>query len=100
MTVIVSIPLPADEVLDQLPGAIERAEKEEIRVVLTRNGVPVAAVVPITDLHALEEIDEAEDRYWSRRADEAISRWEAEGRPPGISHEELCAKYGPDPNAP
>ncbi len=42
-----------------------------------RDGKPVAAVVPIEDLEALE----AEDAYWSQAADEAIGEWEAAGRP-------------------
>jgi len=42
-----------------------------------RDGKPVAAVVPIEDLAALE----AEDEYWSRAVGEIIAEWEATGRP-------------------
>jgi len=55
-------------------------------VLSIRDGKPVAAVVPIEDLQALE----AEDEYWSRAADEAIAKWEAAGRPAGIPIEDIA----------
>jgi prevent-host-death family protein len=88
---IASIPLP--------PDAIEHVAQDGERVVLTRDGQPVAAIVPLHDLRALEELDDAEDAYLSRVAAEAIAKWEAEGRPAGISHEELLARYGITPDA-
>lgn len=93
MSVVVSIPLPVEPAAGRLPDAIAHVERGEGRVVLTRDGKPVAAVVPIADLRTLEE-DEAEDAHWSRVADEAIAQWEAEGRPAGVPHEELLARYG------
>ena len=96
MSVVFSIPLPLEPAADRLPDAIAHVERGEGRVVLTRDGEPVAAVVPIADLRTLEE-DEAEDAYWSRVADEAIAQWEAEGRPAGATHEELLARYGITP---
>ena len=43
---IVTIPLPADPVSD----AVRHVEQEYRRVVLTRNGAAVAAVVSVEDL--------------------------------------------------
>jgi prevent-host-death family protein len=88
----VSISLSAEPASGRLPDAVARVERGDGRIVLTRDGKPIAAVVPITDLRALEELDGAEDAYWSRVADEAIAQWEAEGRPAGVSHEELLSR--------
>ena len=65
-------------------------------MVLTRDGEPVAALVPIEDFRALEELDAAEDAHWERVAEEAHARWEAEGRPPGIPMEDIARDLGID----
>jgi len=98
MSVIASIPLPLEPVPDRLPDAIAQVERGGGRVVLTRDGKPVAAVVPIADLRILEE-DEAEDEHWSRVADEAVMQWKAEGRPAGIPMEDIARELGIDLNA-
>ena len=98
MSVIASIPLPLEPVPDRVPDAVTHVERGDGRVVLTRDGKPVAAVVPITDLRTLEE-DDAEDEYWSRVADEAVMQWEAEGRPAGIPMEDIAREWGVDLNA-
>jgi hypothetical protein len=74
MSSVLPLPLPTEGAADRLTEAAARAERDKERVVLIRDGKPVAAVVPIEDL-------EAEDEYWSRAADEAIGEWEAAGRP-------------------
>jgi PHD/YefM family antitoxin component YafN of YafNO toxin-antitoxin module len=79
---IASIPLP--------PDAIAHVTQDDARVVLTRDGQPVAAIVPLHDLRALEELDDAEDAYLSRVAAEAIAQWQAEGRPAGIPIEDIA----------
>jgi prevent-host-death family protein len=79
---IASIPLP--------PDAIKHVAQDGERVVLTRDGQPVAAIVPLHDLRALEELDDAEDDHLSRVAAEAIAKWEAEGRPAGIPIEDIA----------
>jgi hypothetical protein len=71
-----------------------RAEHDKERVVLVRDGKPVAAVVPIEDLEALE----AEDEYWSGAA-EAIAEWKAAGRPAGIPIEDIARDLGIDVTA-
>ena len=76
MSSVLPLPQPTEGAADRLTEAAARAERDKERVVLIRDGKPVAAVVPIEDLEALE----AEDEYWSRAADEAIGEWEAAGR--------------------
>lgn len=71
MSVVASLPLLTEAAPGQLPDAIAHVERGEGRVVLTRDGKPVAAVVPIADLRTLEE-DDAEDAHWSRVADERL----------------------------
>jgi len=92
MSEAVTIPLPVDPVRD----AVEIVERDDRRVVLTRDGAPVAAVVPLDDLRALEELDAAEDAHWSRVAAEAVAQWEAEGRPAGIPIEDIARELGID----
>jgi prevent-host-death family protein len=87
---------PADAAPGPFAEAVAHTEHDKERVILTRDGKPVAAIVPIEDLAALEDAEEA---HWRRVADEAVGQWEAEGRPAGISHEELLARYGVTPNA-
>jgi PHD/YefM family antitoxin component YafN of YafNO toxin-antitoxin module len=78
--------LPKEGAAERSAEAAARAENDKERVVLIRDGEPVAAVVPIEDLEALE----AEDEYWSRAAADAIAEWEAAGRPPGIPIEDIA----------
>ncbi len=92
MSEAVTMPLPVDPVRD----AVAIVERDDRRVVLTRDGTPVAAVISLDDLRALEELDAAEDIYWSRAAKEAVAQWEAEGRPPGIPMEEIARELGID----
>ncbi|HEX4367724.1 MAG TPA: type II toxin-antitoxin system prevent-host-death family antitoxin [Rhodopila sp.] len=96
MSIVTAVPLPAQPLTGEMPDAIEHVERDDARVVLTRDGEPVAAIVPLHDLRALEELDEAEDAYLSRVAAEAVAQWEAEGRPPGISHADLARELGID----
>jgi PHD/YefM family antitoxin component YafN of YafNO toxin-antitoxin module len=96
MSVVVRLPLPAETVCGLLPEAVAQVARDDVRVVLERDGQPVAAVVSVEDLHALEELEAGEDTYWERAAEEAHARWEAEGRPAGISHEEIARELGID----
>jgi prevent-host-death family protein len=92
MSLTLSLPPLAEQDADRLAEVAAHAERDKERVVLTRDGKPVAAVVPIEDLEALE----AEDEYWSRVADEAIVEWEAAGRPAGIPIEDIARDLGVD----
>lgn len=56
---------------------VARAADAKERVVVTRRGRPVAAVVPVEDVVLLEEI---EDRLDAEEARKALAEWEASGR--------------------
>jgi prevent-host-death family protein len=60
------------------------------RVVVTRNGQPVCAVVPIEDF---EWIEAMEDKADVEAYDKAKAEWEAEGRPI-VSLEEIKREFG------
>jgi antitoxin (DNA-binding transcriptional repressor) of toxin-antitoxin stability system len=77
MSSVLLLPPPTEGTADRLAEAAARAEHGKKRVVLIRDGKPVAAAVPIEDLEALE----AEDEYWADTVSEAIAAWEAEDRP-------------------
>ena len=76
-----------------LADAADRAVRGKQRVILTRDGKPVAAVVPIEDLEMLETLEDQQD---SRAAAEALARWEAEGRPMGASLQDLAKRWDVD----
>jgi prevent-host-death family protein len=99
MASVLALPTPPEGTADPLAEAAARAEHHKERVVIVREGKPVAAVVPIEDLEALE----AEDEYWSGAADEAIAEWKAAGRPAGIPIDDIARDLGidvtADPNA-
>lgn len=95
MSPVLPLPPPTEGTADRLAEAAARAEHDKERVILIRDGKPVAAVVPIEDLEALE----AEDEYWSKVADEAVAEWEAAGRPAGIPIEDIARDLGIDVNA-
>lgn len=84
-------PVPADAAQGELAEAVARAEHDKARVVLTREGRPVAALVPIEDMEMLEAWEDEQD---SGLADEAIAQWEAEGRPLGPTLEEVATRWG------
>ena len=75
------------------PG-LEHVPLDHGRVLLTRNGHPVAALVPVSDLRTLEEIDATEDNHWAEEAERALSQWEKEGRPQGVSLEQVARELG------
>jgi prevent-host-death family protein len=85
MSILATIPLPTEPAAGRLPDAVRRVEGGDGRVVLTRDGTPVAALVPMADLRALEDADDAEDAYWSRVADEAVARWGRKAGSPAFS---------------
>jgi len=78
-------------------AAINHAAEDKARVVLTRDGKPVAAIVPIEDYDALEAIEDAFDAKLAR---EAMAAWEAAGRPPGIPMADVARELGIDLSAP
>jgi len=56
------------EARDQLGQLVNRVEYKDERVVLTRNGRAVAAIVPIDVLRDLEATEDAADLEAARRA--------------------------------
>jgi prevent-host-death family protein len=68
---------------------LNRAAYGKERVVLSRRGKPVAAVVPIEDISALEALEDARDSALIRKR---MKEWEKAGRP-GITLEEFAKKH-------
>lgn len=97
MEIAVDIAVPADSAPASIAKAVDRAELDNERVILTRNGKPVAAVVPLADVAALEAIEDAGD---AAAAALALAEWEAAGRPPGATLDELAARHGIDLHTP
>jgi prevent-host-death family protein len=63
--------LPLDDARSTLPAVVERLEATHERVVITRDGRPVAIVVAPDDLGALEEtLDVLSDPLTMRRLSE------------------------------
>lgn len=93
MSAAVTISLPPGSSADPLADAAARAERDGERLILTREGKPVAAIVPIEDLEALEAWEDEQD---SRLATEAVAQWEAEGRPPGIPLADIARELAVD----
>jgi len=85
--------IPADASGEAFTAAITQAADEKSRVLLTRDGKPVAAIVPIEDYDALEAAEDAEDE---KLAAEALAEWRAEGCPPGIPMEDVARELGID----
>ncbi len=71
------------EARDQLGELVNRAAYSDERIVLTRHGRPVAALVPIA---VLQELEDAEDT-----ADLAAAREAAVDGGPNVSHAQVLA---------
>ena len=77
---------------DRFADILNRAAYGKERVVLTRRGRPLVAVVPIEDVERLEALEDERDAEEVRRRREA---WERAGRP-SISIEDVAARHGVD----
>jgi prevent-host-death family protein len=75
---------------DKFAEVLNRAAFGKERVVLTRRGKPLVAVVPIEDVELLEAI---EDRTDAEEARAALAAWWAEGSP-SASLDEVLAEDG------
>jgi prevent-host-death family protein len=62
------------EARERFEDLLDRAVKQKERVVLTRRGRPVAALVPITDVEFLEAIEGRLEAEEYRRAKEEFER--------------------------
>ena len=83
-------PLAANAGPDELTRAVEAAEQNGQRVIVTRGGKPAAALVPLDDLQALEALEDARDSEAVRKGLEAYER-EGHSWP---TLEEVAARYG------
>lgn len=90
MSDIAEAGLTAEEARDRFDEILKRAADDEDRVVVTRGGKPVAAVVPIADLEFLEAIEDHLDAEEYRRAKE---EFEQSGEP-AIPLEEVVRRLG------
>jgi prevent-host-death family protein len=66
---------------DNFAEVLNRAAFGKERVVLTRRGKPLVAVVPIEDVEVLEQLEDQA----VEEARAALAAWRAEGSPPGFS---------------
>jgi prevent-host-death family protein len=74
---------------DKFAEVLNRAAFGKERVVLTRRGKPLVAVVPIEDVELLEEL---EDRADADEARAALAAWRSEGSP-SASLDEVLAEH-------
>jgi prevent-host-death family protein len=82
-------PVPTEPAPSAFAEAVARVEAGGERIVLTRAGKPVAALVPIADLEAIED---AEDMA---AAAEALAEYDRSGKDwPTYTVEELTAQWG------
>ncbi|MGQ0663614.1 MAG: type II toxin-antitoxin system Phd/YefM family antitoxin [Pseudomonadota bacterium] len=69
--------IPANEARDYFADLLGRAQHGKERVVISRHGKPVAALVPLKDLKLLEEID---DRLDAEEGRATLAKWKRAGR--------------------
>ena len=72
---------------DNFAEVLNRAAFGKERVVLTRRGKPLVAVVPIEDVEVLEQLEDQADVEEARAA---LAAWRAEGSPPASLDEGLA----------
>lgn len=82
--------LPTAAARDNFADALNRAAYGGERVVLSRRGKPLAAIVPLVDVEAMEALEDELDSALIRKR---IAEWERSGRR-GISLHALAKKYG------
>jgi len=89
---IVIDPLPAEAAPAAFADAIALAEAGQQRIILTRAGKPVMALVPVADLEAIED---AEDQA---AAAQGLAEYERSGQDwPVFTVEALATHWGIDP---
>jgi prevent-host-death family protein len=83
-------PLSAVAARDNFAELMNRAAFGKERVVLARRGKPLAAIVPIEDVKALEALEDERDVLEARKR---LADWERRGRP-GITIEDYMRTRG------
>jgi prevent-host-death family protein len=76
------------EARDQFAEVVNRAAYGKERIVLTRRGKELAAVVPIEDLASLEKLEDRLDLEAARRA------WAEQGKKPPASWKKAKKRLG------
>jgi prevent-host-death family protein len=82
--------LSCAEARDHFDDLLDRAVKQKERVVLTRRGKPVAALVPIGDVEFLEAIEDLLEAEEYRRAKEEF----AQSGEAAVPWEKIKAEFG------
>ena len=75
---------------DNFADALNRAAYGGERVVLSRRGKPLAAIVPLADIEAMEAFEDELDSALIRKR---VTEWERSGRR-GITLQEYARKHG------
>jgi prevent-host-death family protein len=78
--------MPISEARDHLGELVSKAEHAHERIVLTRHGKAVAAVISIDDLRALEAVEDNADLAAAR---EALTSTE-----PRVPHRDVLVEFG------
>ncbi|MGH3861505.1 type II toxin-antitoxin system Phd/YefM family antitoxin [Actinokineospora sp.] len=78
--------MPISAARDHLGEVVSRVEHAHERAVLTRHGRPVAAVISIEDLRALERFED--------EADLAAARAALAEHEPRVSHRDILSEFG------
>jgi prevent-host-death family protein len=95
MSAVLDPSLAADPTPAAFAEALARAEHDKGRTVVTREGRPVAVLVPIEDLEALDALEDARDAEAVR---EGLAEYDRDGANwPAYTAEELAARWGIDP---
>ena len=76
---IESIAIDLEAAVPRFRELVERAHRDGLRIVLTRDGEEIAAILPAEHLHWMEDF---EDRRDSELADRALEEAEREGTIP------------------
>ena len=80
--------LEATKAKDTFGDTLNRAAYGKERIILTRRGKPIAALVPLEDLELLNELENAADAEDVRLAREEATRGE------GVAWENVKAEFG------
>jgi prevent-host-death family protein len=95
MPIDLSQAISTSEARERFSDLINRASYGQERIILTRRGKPVAAVVPFEDVQWMEDVEDEEDIAAVKEAKEGIARGEKTYsldevmKDLGISREEL-----------
>jgi prevent-host-death family protein len=80
--------LEATKAKDTFGDTLNRAAYGKERIILTRRGKPIAALVPLEDIELLDEMENAADADEVRLAREEAARGEV------VAWEEVRAEFG------